>query len=86
MERMNLSELDPLTRMAASELEGNDFVQGKFRSSKDSFEPWAVKKMAILTKFTTQEKLSITTSVYSPSSSHSANSSGKCCTAWISDI
>lgn len=34
------------------------------RSLKDSFEPWNVKKTSILRKFTTQEKMTITTSVF----------------------
>lgn len=36
-------------------------------ASNETFEPWSAKKAAILTKYTTSEKLSITTSFLSPS-------------------
>jgi hypothetical protein len=60
-EAVNIRELDPLTRMAVD----SDFsLDHTVKPLKDSFEPWSVKKTTILSKFTTQEKLSITTSVY----------------------
>jgi len=70
---LSLSEMDPLTRLSVTE--ASSFSGGLIRSSRDSFEPWAVKKMGILSKFTTQEKLSITTSVYASSSG--SGSAGK---------
>lgn len=60
LDPLSLSELDPLSRMAA---DFDSFPSGA-RPLKDTFEPWNVKKHAILHRFTTQEKLSITTSVF----------------------
>jgi len=54
----------------------NDFsFDPVMKTGKDSFEPWNVKKATILTRFTTQEKLSITTSVYA-SSEHAGKIKG----------
>lgn len=61
MDPLSIGELDPLTRMAA-DLEAFPVVGS--RPLRDTFEPWNVKKNAILHRFTTQEKLSITTSVF----------------------
>ena len=38
----------------------------RFNEAKSSFEPWLVKKSAILSKYTTVEKLSITSSFLTP--------------------
>jgi len=59
----NLNDLDPLTRMAYDD-NSNSYGSFQFRSTRDTFEPWSVKKVAILNRFTTQEKLSITTSSF----------------------
>src|SRR5271156_1849039 len=72
MDPLSIQNLDPLTRMAVAETQGNGYIvntsEGSqmYRSTKDTFEPWSVKKHSILSKFTTQEKLSLTTSVYGP--------------------
>jgi len=60
---VDLEELDPLSRMAA---DLDPFaVHGKLgHSSRDTFEPWSLKKQAILSKFNTHEKMSITTSSF----------------------
>ncbi|CAG7719449.1 unnamed protein product [Allacma fusca] len=59
LDPLSLNELDPLTRMAV----GCDY-NPEFAVKSDNFEPWNSKKVAILNKFTTQEKLSITTSYF----------------------
>jgi hypothetical protein len=58
--------LDPLSLAAASfnDLDKDFEVDGQSKVD-DSFEPWSAKKANILTKYTTSEKLSITTSFLS---------------------
>lgn len=61
LDPLTINQLDPLTRMAA---DLDNFPVLGARPLRDTFEPWSVKKNAILHRFTTQEKLSITTSVF----------------------
>lgn len=53
---------DPLSQMAAEvnmlERQKEDRIR---RNTEDNFEPWSAKRSAILTKYTTSEKLSIVT-------------------------
>ncbi|XP_053393595.1 VPS35 endosomal protein-sorting factor-like isoform X2 [Mercenaria mercenaria] len=69
-----LDGLDPLSAMAAeanrtSKSRGLSFgesgTKGRADSLDDSFEPWSAKRADILSKYTTSEKLSITTSFLS---------------------
>ncbi|XP_041474018.1 VPS35 endosomal protein-sorting factor-like isoform X1 [Lytechinus variegatus] len=59
---------DPLSlALGASKKDATDSAaQGAPKGLDDSFEPWSSKKAGILSKYTTSEKLSITTSFLSP--------------------
>ncbi|ODM88588.1 hypothetical protein Ocin01_18094, partial [Orchesella cincta] len=61
LDPLSICEMDPLTRMASDLY---SFPEISSRPLRDSFEPWSVKKAAILHRFTTQEKMTITTSVF----------------------
>ncbi|XP_059139678.1 VPS35 endosomal protein-sorting factor-like [Physella acuta] len=54
------SRSDSLKNPKLDEIDGSDILS-------DTFEPWSLKKSGILAKYTTSEKLSITTSFLSPS-------------------
>ncbi|KYN41370.1 UPF0505 protein C16orf62 like protein [Trachymyrmex septentrionalis] len=58
-------ELDPLSKMAADEWDYSNITPAD-KKSKDTaeelVEPWSVRRSAILSKYTTSEKLSIVTS------------------------
>ncbi|XP_070579924.1 VPS35 endosomal protein-sorting factor-like [Ptychodera flava] len=57
---------DPLSQAAAeAAFKKTDTTAKKKTSVDDDFEPWSVKKAGILSKYTTSEKLSITTSFLS---------------------
>ncbi|XP_062508525.1 VPS35 endosomal protein-sorting factor-like [Corticium candelabrum] len=59
-------DLDPLSLAAATSRNvDKDFAPTMQGSMDDSFEPWRAKKANILSKYTTSEKLSITTSFLS---------------------
>lgn len=61
-------EMDPLSKMAAAAADSWDGLSTSKRSVdaiEDSIEPWSARKSAILSKFTTSEKLSIVTSFLS---------------------
>ncbi|XP_064477807.1 VPS35 endosomal protein-sorting factor-like isoform X2 [Ornithodoros turicata] len=61
-----LEGLDPLTMMSAEEtVDKNESSITKSASLEESFEPWAIKKSGILARYSTSEKLSITTSFLS---------------------
>lgn len=74
----NLNELDPLTRMVVDQEQITPYSNTNIRSSRDTFEPWSFRKSAILSRFTTQEKLSITTSIYVTESGKSVIQSKLC--------
>lgn len=58
--------LDPLSKMVAevSFKEKQEII--KLNEIRSSFEPWSFKKSAVLSKYTTVEKLSITSSFLTP--------------------
>ncbi|RZC42930.1 UPF0505 protein C16orf62 -like protein, partial [Asbolus verrucosus] len=62
-----IEEMDPLSKIAAEE--NRDFRDSgqdkKFNDNKPEIESWSTKKVAILSKFTTSEKISIVTSFLS---------------------
>ncbi|XP_046994763.1 VPS35 endosomal protein-sorting factor-like isoform X1 [Schistocerca americana] len=59
-------EMDPLSKMAADMWEIKPSGQKKAKDApQDNIEPWSSRKSAILSKFTTSEKLSIMTSFLS---------------------
>lgn len=59
---------DPLRRMAVEEdsIKGpsSSVVTSSSKGMRDTFEPWGVRKAGILSRFTTHEKLSLTTSSF----------------------
>lgn len=57
--------MDPLSQMAEEHERAKELSMSKKVHVDDSFEPWSSKKSAILSKYTTSEKLSITTSFLS---------------------
>ncbi len=62
----NEASLDPLSLMVASVTikEKQEII--RMNEIKSSFEPWSFKKSSILSKYTTVEKLSITSSFLTP--------------------
>ncbi|XP_054717134.1 VPS35 endosomal protein-sorting factor-like [Uloborus diversus] len=59
------SGLDPLSQMAEEHERAKEISASRKCHLDDTFEPWSAKKVAILSKYTTSEKLSITTSFLS---------------------
>ena len=66
------TSLDPLSKMVAdvSLKERQEVI--RLNEQKASFEPWSFKKSAILSKYTTSEKLSIQSSFLTPVNSGAA--------------
>lgn len=59
------SGLDPLSQMAEEHERAKEISASRKCRLDESFEPWSMKKAAILNKYTTSEKLSIATSFLS---------------------
>ncbi|XP_042908545.1 VPS35 endosomal protein-sorting factor-like isoform X2 [Parasteatoda tepidariorum] len=59
------ASLDPLSQMAEEHERAKELSASRKCHLDDSFEPWSSKKVAILSKYTTSEKLSIATSFLS---------------------
>jgi hypothetical protein len=58
--------VDPLSKMVADVSLKERQEMLKLNEIKSSFEPWSLKKSAILAKYTTVEKLTITSSFLTP--------------------
>lgn len=60
------SGVDPLSKMVADVSFKERQEMLKLNEIKSSFEPWSLKKPSILSKYTTVEKLTITSSFLTP--------------------
>ncbi|RNA42489.1 hypothetical protein BpHYR1_036590 [Brachionus plicatilis] len=63
---LSAASLDPLSKMVAQISIKEKQEKIKENEAKISFEPWSLKKNAILARYTTVEKLSITSSFLNP--------------------